>query len=88
MSKFHIRKDDVVEVISGSAKGKQGRVLSINTAKSQATIEGVKTMVKATRQTKEGGESGLVRRDAPIHVSNLKVVAAAEKKGSNKKKGA
>lgn len=77
--KVHIRKDDVVEVISGKYKGQSGKVVKVLLKKNQAIVEGVRTITKATRaaQNKEGG---LIKKDGPLHVSNLRVASSAEKK--------
>jgi large subunit ribosomal protein L24 len=78
-SKVHLRKDDMVEVISGQYKGQSGKVAKVLLKKNQAIVEGVRTIVKATRPT-QNDKGGLVKKDGPIHVSNLRVVAAVEKK--------
>lgn len=84
MSKLHVRKDDEVEVISGGAKGKRGKVLQVNIAKNQVIVEGARRMVKATKP-QQGVEGGLVEKDGPIHISNVKVVLRAQRK--DKKEG-
>ncbi len=83
--KFHIKRGDQVEVISGEHKGSQGAVLQIIPAKSQVLVEGVRMITKAKRKTQTDA-GGLVKREGPIHASNVKVVAAkAEEKKSAKK---
>lgn len=73
MSKTHVKIGDTVKIISGSAKGKEGKVLAINTAKNSVVIEGAKEMTKAIRPT-EQSEGGLVKLDKPIHISNVKKI--------------
>ncbi len=87
-AKFHIAKGDIVVVTSGAAKGQQGAVLKIIAEKSQALIEGVRMITKSTKPNQQAGiEGGLVKKEGPVHVSNLKVVTAkaAGKKPAAKK---
>lgn len=69
--KTHVKKGDEVEIIAGNAKGKRGKVLSLNLAKQQVIVEGAKVMKKAVRAT-ENSEGGILEKDAPIHISNVK----------------
>ena len=55
--KFHVKKDDEVEVISGSHRGKKGRILQILTGKSRVIVEGVALIKKASRPTQTNPES-------------------------------
>lgn len=70
--KTHVKKDDKVVVISGNHKGKSGKVLSVNTAKQQVIVEGVRKIKKAVRPTQEDQEGGIQELDGPIHISNVK----------------
>ncbi|MBP7948697.1 MAG: 50S ribosomal protein L24 [Verrucomicrobiales bacterium] len=85
---FHIKKGDQVQVVSGAHKGATGQVMQIIAAKNQALVEGVRMIVKATRKSQTNPNAGLVKREGPIHVSNLKVIAAKaeEKKPAKAKK--
>jgi large subunit ribosomal protein L24 len=78
MSKFHVRNGDEVEVISGGAKGKKGKVVKILTAKNQVIVEGARTITKATR-AKQGAEGGLIKQDGPVHISNVKVLVPVQR---------
>ncbi|MDJ1370101.1 50S ribosomal protein L24 [Gulosibacter molinativorax] len=72
-----IRKDDLVEVISGGDKGKQGKVLEVLVAQQRVIVEGVNYVTKHVREgqtqrgTKTGGRETV---EAPIHVSNVALV--------------
>ncbi|HAE20240.1 MAG: 50S ribosomal protein L24 [Verrucomicrobiaceae bacterium TMED137] len=72
--KRHVKKDDNVVVISGNHKGKQGIVLSVNAAKEQVVVEGVRVMKKAIRRSEENQDGGIEEVDGPIHISNVKKV--------------
>jgi len=68
----HVKKGDEVTVISGNHKGKSGKVLSVNAAKNQVTVEGVRKIKKAVKPTQQGEEGGIQELDGPIHISNVK----------------
>ena len=74
MSKLHIKKGDTVCVLSGDDKGKTGRVLAVQRDKNRVIVEGVNIVVKATKPTAQHPEGGLVKKEAPIHISNLNLV--------------
>jgi large subunit ribosomal protein L24 len=75
-AKFHIAKGDTVEVITGASRGSSGTVLKVVAAKAHAYVEGVRLITKATKPTQANQSGGLIKKEGPIHVSNLKVVAA------------
>lgn len=74
MSKLNIKKDDTVYVRSGEDRGKTGRVLKVLPAKNRAIVEGVNIVTKATKPNAQHPQGGLVKMEAPIHISNLSVV--------------
>jgi large subunit ribosomal protein L24 len=82
--KFHIKRGDTVEVIAGSQKGKQGKVLDIRATKQRAIVEGCAMIKRHERKSQENPNGRIVEREGTIHVSNLKVVSAAPAKGSTK----
>lgn len=84
-----IKKGDLVQVISGGSKdrggdkGKQGRVLAVNTEKHSVIVEGVNLVTKHQKvgQTDKGAKTGgLVTAEAPIHVSNVALIDPKSKK--------
>lgn len=82
MSKFksHVHTGDKVKVIAGSDRNKEGKILAVNLKQQRALVEGINLMKKAVRPTEENPEGGVAETEAPIHLSNLKVVEAANKK--------
>lgn len=74
MSKLHIKRGDTVYVNAGEDKGKTGRVLSVDPKKERAIVEGVNVRTKATKPNAQYPQGGLVKKEAPIHISNLNVV--------------
>ena len=74
MSKLHIKKGDTVYVLAGEDRGKTGRVLSVEPAKARAIVEGINMVTKATKPSAQHPQGGLVKKEAPIHISNLNLV--------------
>ncbi len=74
MSKIHIKKGDTVYVLAGDDKGKTGRVLAVLRDKNRAIVEGVNIVTKATKPTAQYPQGGLVKKEAPIHISNINLV--------------
>lgn len=72
--KLHIKKGDTVMVIAGDSKGLQGRVLVVDIEKEKATVESVNMVKKHSRPTNKTPKGGIIDKEAPIHVSNLKVI--------------
>lgn len=68
--KLHIRKGDMVMVISGDDKGKTGEVLEVIPAKMRAVVDGVNIVKKHVKATQDQ-EGGITEMPAPVHVSNL-----------------
>ena len=63
-------------VISGNDRGKQGRVLDIDTEKKRAIVEGVNMVKKHTRPNADNPKGGIIESEAAVHISNLKVIDA------------
>jgi len=82
--KFHVKRGDIVTVISGASKGKSGKILEILADKQRARVEGlalVKRHVKKGTDKNTAGtqqDGGIITREGTIHISNLKL--ATDKK--------
>jgi large subunit ribosomal protein L24 len=74
MTKLHIKKGDTVYVLSGEDKGKQGKVLSVNIEDQRAIVEGLNLVSKHTKPNAKNPQGGIVKQEAPIHVSNLQLI--------------
>lgn len=74
MSKIYIKKGDNVYVLAGEDRGQTGRVLSVQRSKYRAIVEGVNIVTKATKPSAKHPQGGLVKMEAPIHISNLALV--------------
>ncbi len=66
-----IRKGDLVAVISGDDKGRRGRVLRVIPERDRLIVEGVNVVFKHLRRSQKNPQGGRVRREAPIHASNV-----------------
>jgi large subunit ribosomal protein L24 len=80
--KLKIRKGDRVLVISGANRGDSGRVIEIDPKKMVARVEGVRMVSKHQKPDRaKNRKGGIVEMEAPIHISNLKVVDPTNGKG-------
>ncbi|MFJ6417519.1 50S ribosomal protein L24 [Paeniglutamicibacter sp. NPDC091659] len=78
-----IKKGDLVQVIAGSDRNKQGKVLKVFPAAQRVIVEGVNRVTKHTKagQTERGTQTGGIEVvEAPIHVSNVAIVDPETKK--------
>ena len=71
--KLHVKKGDTVIVIAGDSKGQQGKVLIVDVDKNKAIVEGVNLVSKNTKPNAKNPKGGIIKKEAPIHISNLKV---------------
>lgn len=74
MSKLHIKKGDTVYVLSGEDRGKTGRVLEVQAAKERAIVEGVNIVSKSAKPSAKHPQGGIIKMEAPIHISNLSLI--------------
>ena len=75
MQKYHIKRNDLVVVISGAHKGKAGKILEIRPAKNRAVVEGVAMMKRHLKKSDKNPQGAIVEREGTIHVSNLMLQA-------------
>ena len=74
MIKFHIKKDDTVIVLAGEDKGKTGKVLKMLREKQRAIVEGINMVSKSAKPSAKNPQGGIVKMEAPIHISNLSLI--------------
>jgi len=72
--KLHIKKGDTVVVITGESKDQRGRVLEIFRKDQRALVEGVNIISKHTKPDAQNPQGGIVKKEAPIHISNLMLI--------------
>ena len=80
MQKLKIKKGDQVAVIAGESKGQKGRVLVVDRDKERAIVEGVNLVSKHTKPNSKAPQGGILKKEAPVHVSNLMVIDPASGK--------
>ena len=81
--KFHVKKGDEVQVISGNHRGASGKVLQVLPSKQQVLIEGVRLIKKTQRKSQDNPNGAIITREGPIHISNVKLI---ETRGAKPKK--
>ena len=86
--KFHVRKGDNVEVISGNFKGSSGKILEVIARKQQVLVEGVRIIKKHLRKSQDNPQGKIAEREGPIHISNVRLIEKEEKTRKGTKKQA
>ena len=80
--KLHIKKGDMVFVNAGDNKGQQGRVLEVIIKKDRAIVEGINMASKHSKPNKAAPQGGIIKREAPVHISNLNLIDPASGKAT------
>ena len=74
MGKLKIKSGDTVVVTAGDHKGSEGKVMSVSLLKNKAIVEGVNMVSKHEKPSAANPQGGIVKKEAPIHISNLSLV--------------
>lgn len=77
MQKFHVKKGDLVTVITGKEKGKSGKIIAVSRKKMRVIVEGLQMIKKHERKSQQHPNGAIVEREGSIHISNVKKVEAA-----------
>lgn len=72
---MHVRKNDQVQIISGDHRGKRGKVLKVFPDKNRVIVEGINLIKRHTRPSQQNPQGGIIEKEAPIHASNVMVIA-------------
>jgi large subunit ribosomal protein L24 len=88
MNSFHVHKGDEVEVITGSNRGRKGKILEVKTDSQRLLIEGVNMIKRHVRTTQDNPKGGVIEREGTIHISNVRLLnrPAAGKRDEKKAK--
>ena len=86
--RFHVKRGDTVQVISGNHRGTSGKILQVIPEKAQVIIEGVRLIKKHQRKTQDNPNGAIVEREGPIHISNVKLLEGARSEKDKAKKKA
>ncbi|MCF7668739.1 MAG: 50S ribosomal protein L24 [Verrucomicrobia bacterium] len=71
MKKFHVKRGDEVVVISGTERGKRGKILFVLKDKNRVIVEGVKIIKKHMRKNQQHPQGAIIEREGTIHASNV-----------------
>jgi large subunit ribosomal protein L24 len=71
MKSFHVKKSDEVVVLSGSNKGKRGRIIAVLAKKERVIVEGVAMIKRHTRKSQQHPQGAIVEREGSVHISNV-----------------
>jgi len=74
MSTMKIKKGDLVKVIAGADKDKEGKVIAVNHKDNTVIVEGVNVITKHTKPSVANQNGGIIHQEAPVHASNVMVV--------------
>ncbi len=74
MSKLHIKKGDTVIVLTGRDKNKTGKVQKVLVEEQRAIVEGINMVSKSCKPSAKNPQGGIVKMEAPIHISNLSLI--------------
>jgi len=77
MKKMHVKRGDMVQVLSGKDKGKQGRVLTAMPADGKVIVEGIAMAQKHQKARRQGQESGIINMETPIYASKVMRVCSS-----------
>jgi large subunit ribosomal protein L24 len=69
--KLHVKKNDVVMVIAGKAKGKSGKVTKVFPEKGRIVVENLNVVKRHSRPTRANSEGGIIEKEAPLAASNV-----------------
>jgi len=72
--KTKLKKDDLVAVISGKERGKQGKIVMVDHAKGRAIVQGVNMVKKAMKKKSQNDRGGIIEIEAPVRLCNMMIV--------------
>jgi large subunit ribosomal protein L24 len=82
--RFHIKKGDEVVVLSGTEKGKRGKIIEVHSRKGRAIVEGLKMIKRHTRKNQANPQGAIIEREGTIHVSNLMLAATFDDRATKR----
>ncbi|PSR21392.1 MAG: 50S ribosomal protein L24 [Sulfobacillus acidophilus] len=77
---MHVKKGDLVKVLAGRDKGKEGHIVQAFPKENRVVVEKVNLVKRHQRPTAENPEGGIITKEAPIHVSNVMKVCTSCRK--------
>ena len=74
MKKMSIKKDDLVVVLSGKDKGKQGKILEVMPKEGKVVVEKINVVSRHQKPRKQGEQGGIMKKEAPIYACKVQRV--------------
>ena len=74
MSTMKIKKGDMVKVIAGKDKDKEGKVIAVNKKDNTLIVEGINMVTKHTKPSAANQQGGIVQKESPIDASNVMLI--------------
>ena len=85
MQRYHVKRGDLVVVISGSHRGKEWKILEVLPAKDRARVEAIAMVKRHTKKSQDHPQGAIVEREGSVHISNLMLKSVYDL-GKRKKK--
>lgn len=76
--KLKLKKGDLVRVISGDDKGREGKIIQVFPKEMRALVEGINMVTKHQKPTANNTQGGIIKKEAPIHLSKLMLVVGGK----------
>lgn len=77
MNKIHVKKDDMVVILSGKEKGKKGKVLATSPKERKIIVEGLNMVTKHVKPRKQGDPGGIIKAEGAMYASKAMLVCPA-----------
>jgi len=74
VTKLHVKKDDLVMIVTGKDKGKSGKILRVLPDKGRVLVENLNLIKRHTRPSRTNNEGGIIEKEAPIAISNVQLL--------------
>ncbi len=71
---MRLKKDDTVKIIAGKDKGYTGKIIKVDTENDRVYVQGANMVSKAMKKRNQQDQGGIVKIEAPVHVSNVALV--------------
>jgi large subunit ribosomal protein L24 len=84
MTKAHVKKGDEVVVITGTERGKRGKVIRVLQGNQRVIVEGIKMIKRHTRKNAQHPQGAIVEREGTVHLSNVMLAASFDEKASKR----
>lgn len=82
---MRIKRGDTVKIITGEYKGKEGKIASVLRSKNKVIVEGINIVKKHVKPNAKNETGGILDIEAPIHISNVKLINKKEKEEKKEK---